>query len=491
MSGASGERSSETGQLLGRFLLLMVPGHCSGMRELTLDVGGIMGTVSIPVVLKRVAWRIYFFLADRLGIFNGFLNLCKNILVWAEFIRQPEIRLAVLESTRFLGDAALALKQIAPLPVHRFEGLSGQAIFVGDAIAADEFRSLFYGAETVTQAALTPVSSRDLNETVPVWLEGQADLVVCELSRFTRRRIQAPLQVTIPKWIAQAVPLPSDMAGLLAGKKGRDIRNALNKNPDLMNYIYSQEKSDFDLFYHSMYVPYVLQRHGSLAFVEPYALLLHYFKRGGVVFVCKQGEPIAGSLVFRRTNWIYAVDGGVLNADSGLFKADIYRIMAWASIDWAISQGVERMHLGGTYAWRSNGIFRFKRDWRCNVIPLYGFIRGSWIFSMNQPSAEMIDRLNERGLITENNGKYYGVIFERENSDPALSELSRDFDAAQQDGLAGLAVVSSVGTIFIETPAPELAGQSALQPALGRLDKGHLGKNTAPNDIHKEPSHVS
>jgi hypothetical protein len=119
-------------------------------------------------------------------------------------------------------------------------------------------------------------------------------------------------------------------------------------------------------------------------------------------------------------------------------------------IQWMHQQGAHSLHVGGTKAWRSDGVFHFKRLWGSKVTTLYSFIRSEWTFLLERPSPGLCDHLNQLGIITEKSGEFYSVLLE--NSSPSFDGAARQkaVQEAQHDGLAGICILSDHQTAFFE-----------------------------------------
>ncbi|MEA4907346.1 MAG: GNAT family N-acetyltransferase [Anaerolineaceae bacterium] len=424
------------------------------MKLTTLGKGRSLVKSILPAPIKRLGRKVHYQLSNRLSLAEQIIEGCKAVQFFAESIPQPRLRVTLLEIARFIGDLALLARQYPRVDINLLQGPEGEVIFIGDAMGADEFAHLFFSSEQVNHTRVGQVALWEIPATTQAMLKQGSFAVICELSRLYPWRFNAPVQVTTPKWIAQVLPLPEQPDDFLKGRRGRELRNAIHRHPELQEFRFSQDQADFDQFYYSMYVPYVSARHGSLVFVEPYEVLLRWFKRGGLVLVLQNQKPVAASLVYKRQDWVYAIDGGVLNASQDLLKARIYRFMVWSTIRWANQQGARYIHMGGTYAWRSNGVFQFKHEWKTSVLHLYGFTYGQWICLMNDLPPEQINLLNQKGLIIKKHQKYYGVVFDDAILENDEQYLSQALKSAREDGLAGIVLKSAHQTRFIEDTQP-------------------------------------
>ena len=406
----------------------------------------------VPAPIRHVGWQTYYRVRDHRFLLNQVVDLCKVVMVKAERIRWPVVRIVVCELARFVGDLALLLNQFPRLDVYQLTGSEGRVIFVGSPGGATVLHSLFFSKDEVKQQKIGRVALWTLPSQTQHWLSEGAALVVCELSRFYPWRLQANLKFSVPTWIKHVLPLPESLETMLVGSKFSDIRWALNRaGRQGFSYRFSQDKADFDHFYHRMYVPYVSARHGELVYVEPYEALWRWFTKGGLVLVTRDGEAVAGSLVLLAQDRCFGVDGGVLDADPALFKMRIYTVNIWMALQWAHSQGVTLLDMGGTRAWRSDGVFSYKRGWGAKVTRLYGFIRSNYTFLMQDPSPAWRDQVNRLGLIAEHKRKFYGIILPESAAELDEAVRQKLLQEMRDEGLSGLAIVSQNQISFCDS----------------------------------------
>ena len=398
-----------------------------------------MGKKIIPAPIRRVFWRAKEFFLDHTEFTEKLLDVWKEALFQAEFVRNSSLRSFLLQAIRFSGDLVLILRDFPMTKAHALEGQAGRVVFVGQEV--EEFTHLFFSGDTVTREEPISVWSWQLPRKTKEWLAGGADMVVHGVSRYFPWRAKAAFQATTPKWISQYFLIPDNCDEPPAGPKTRTLRKIYRDHAGFINFRYSDQVPDFDLFYHRMYRPYVSNRHVSFVYVEPYEYLYKWFKRGGVIFVDHKGELVSALLVVKNGKWVYAAEAGVMDGNPELHAAGFPRVSVWSTAQWGNAQGCNQFQMGGTYSFRSNGVFQYKTFWNTTVTDFYGFIRNEWRIYLDQPGDALLAYLNEWGVIHEHRHQFYGVVFEGAQESDEV-EVAHNLKAALKDGLAGILRVS-------------------------------------------------
>lgn len=397
----------------------------------------------IPKPVRQFGWRLYYSVKNRGALTTKILDVCKQAMWNAEFISQPHLRRFVLEVIRLVGDLALLFNQIRGVDVYEINCESDGFLYSGSAAELSELNSHLFGDKNFN---VTKV------ETVPVWklpsiaehyLSSGMQLAMFEMSRLFPFRFSSTYMINTPIWITQELSIPDDLDTMLSGKKYGSIRRIVNRAQRMdFNYYFTRDEADFDLFYHQMYVPLIVNRHKESGYVEPFESLHWWFKRGGLIMITQSGAPVAASLVAKTKQKGLFVDIGVLDADQELIQTGIQTITVWSMIQWFFSQGVRLLDMGGSKALRSNGVFVFKHRWGAKAQHLYSFIRSRRILLMKNPSDAALQRVHELGLITESKRKFFGVQFLENFQSLDISELREVVDQAIHEGLSGTVVVS-------------------------------------------------
>jgi len=416
---------------------------------------------------RRLIQREKDVICDHIEIIEKFLCLWKPLFFKAEFVRFSNLRLFFLRLLKFTGDLVLVLRDFPMVKVFLLESEIGRVVFVGREI--EEFKYLFCPCNPITSIDSFSIWSWELPSKTAEWLSCDIEMVVHGVSRFFPWRAKTAYYTTTPKWLSQVFVVPEDCEEPPSGKRMRQLRKIYRDNGHLIDYHFSRDVSEFDHFYHHMYVPYVSNRHGEFVYVETYDYLYKWFLKGGLVVVTYDGKSIAGLLCAENGDCMFAAEIGLLDGDPKLHEEGFSRVAYWSTVQYAHEHGCKYFQMGGSYSIRSNGVFNFKSTcWYSFARDFYFFIRNDWRFYLQQPSHQFLDYLNQWGIIHKGHNNYYAVIFDDgENKDS--DNLDEAVKKAYSDGLDGIVHVMPGNNEYI--PYSTLHHQNPTQ------DWIHMGRN--------------
>ncbi len=346
---------------------------------------------------------------------------------------------------RYVGDICWLIRDFPRLSAYRLTGKEWSIVFVGGEHGLLEVQRLFFPEQEVLPEELGRVALWELARRARGWLADGVNLIICELSRIYPGRFGFPITFTIPIWIQQVLPIPDPPEKLLSGRQQDGTRFRINRaRKQGIGYCFSQTSTDFDYFYHRMYLPFVTSRHGESALITPYKKQFRRFKRGGILFVIQNNEPVAGSLCYVSGNTCIGVEYGILDNDGFLFQQGISALVVWYTILWGYQRGCKFLNMGGSRAWCSNGAFEHKQCWKPYVKGL-NEIYSTWTFLAQELPPTLEDSINQIGFISEIKGRFYRVLI-RNPIEADKSFLQEELARAKKQGLAGIVLVSSQRT---------------------------------------------
>ena len=354
----------------------------------------------------------------------------------------------------FIGNAASLVQQFPRMEVFEIQHAYGKFIFLG--FGKGEIlifmRHFDQSISDVSPNYIGKWNLFSLPKLVDHYLNNGYDMVVFQVSPLYPFRFRARYQLLSQVVVEQVAYLPDSVETLLKGGNYREMRRLLNRaQREGITYRFSQQKKDFDLFYYQMYKPYVQDRHGIFVEVISYELLWKEFQQGGLLMIYKEDQEIAASLVQSFGDFGIGFAGGVLETRSDFIPKKIFPLLVLFSLDWAINNGIKRFNMGNSYAYRNNGVFRFKNSFRPVVESQYRFNLPIRMILMNQPTKDLEQALNTAGLILRHNTNLYGVML-TDLVDGHDETFYRDaLEKASNDGLAGLAIVAPNQQKFIRS----------------------------------------
>jgi hypothetical protein len=166
-------------------------------------------------------------------------------------------------------------------------------------------------------------------------------------------------------YVSFSLDLRQPINNILKGssrRRRRDLKRL--KSLDYSYAISRDSKSDFDLFYWKMYLPYITKRFKKAAKFDPYLELNTLYRRnGGILFVKKESKPIAAILFEMRGETLHALRSGVYKGDHSLVMDLAGQAALFYLIDWAKENGMTILDYGSTLPFFSDGLFSYKKEW--------------------------------------------------------------------------------------------------------------------------------
>ena len=302
-------------------------------------------------VTKRIAHRI----AERTA-------RAVNRLTVGE---ETPTRRRSMTTVRWLRRHALRLQRGPSVKVRTLlgEDRSGgrrEVLYLGERQALNWFAQECFGGPC-EESERESVQVRDLSAFVEAGRRAH-DLVVLEADHLLARRLAGSATLSAPRWVRMSLGLPPTWDEL----KATWSRNTKKEVRQAMRDGYSTEEStslaDFDAFYEQQYLPLIELRHASTPVVAERDYLKRLFREGLLLRVLRNGEWVAGQLLYRRGDWARCVCMGLLASQENLLRRGVLKAIYCASLRWGIDNGVRTLDLGRTRPSLNDGVFRYKRS---------------------------------------------------------------------------------------------------------------------------------
>lgn len=210
---------------------------------------------------------------------------------------------------------------------------------------------------------------------VPAWrlvrtlkqMRGTADVTVARVSRVTADRLGFGADyLPVPDWIGMRLDEPFDLAAI--APRSHSVADDLRRvRRDGWSAEVSHHAADFASFYREMYVPLVRARHRAESVVRPARRLRRVFRRGGILWLRRDREPVAGFLFVQRHDVLEAVALGISGGDVSWLKAGVVAALYVSMIDLANDLGCTVIDLRGSRPSLEDGLTRYKRKWGAAV----------------------------------------------------------------------------------------------------------------------------
>jgi hypothetical protein len=228
----------------------------------------------------------------------------------------------------------------------------------------------------------------------------------------------------IPHWVNMSLDLSKPIEHLF-GNQRTFLKGKIKKNN--LSYKMANDLKSFDDFYNNMFLPYIQQRHGSLALLDSYKDLLDIFQKGELIFVLKGEEAISAGLIEFSKGQVRFRRLGVRGAKLEYVKLGAIGAMYYFLAMEMIKRGYRRMNVGGTRPLLSDGVTRFKSFLRTEV--LMGNEHSClWTWFLKDSTALRRFLVNNPFIFMDQKGKPCGAFFfetDPKSSTEALEGIAR------------------------------------------------------------------
>lgn len=247
-----------------------------------------------------------------------------------------------------------------------FDGREMRALVADDGTTLDYIAQLMFpsGASISRKGRISALDGPNL-------ANREVDLVVAGANRLLTERYTLRGFRIIPKWVQLSLPVVEDPYARLSAF-GRPTRSYFNRKIHKIKDAQFEcevvkEKSWFYRFYQEMYKPYVVQRFNDNAVVYEPDTLKKFFDKGFMIIAKKNGEPVAGEIVYREGDTLHTPFMGILNGDLELVKEGamfaLHYYLAEKSHEW----GGVYVNFGLSRPFLSDGTLQYKLQWHMDV----------------------------------------------------------------------------------------------------------------------------
>jgi hypothetical protein len=313
-------------------------------------------------------------------------------------------------------------------------------------IAGDE-----HGIEYMSHRFFEGEPQQELLGKVPLWtlartlkhLRTSADLTIACTDRLSARIFFGADYLVVPKWVGSMLKVPEDPSKLTQNNHSlkEDLRIVRNNQlrPD-----FTQATTDFELFYHTMYVPFIRKRHGKQAVVRSIKQLRRCFHQGGLICVRQSGQLIAGGIFQHRNQILRFIALGTTNGDSAPVKAGALAALYLFIINHAKELGCKFIDFGGCHPSLKDGLLHYKRKWGMKLIDkqnnYYDFL-----VHWNHFNSSVISFLSNTPLIFRDQGGLSAVYVIDGNQPVTQTEVEKIHRSTWIPGLRRLYLIPISG----------------------------------------------
>jgi hypothetical protein len=341
---------------------------------------------------------------------NRPLEFSRNLWIQAQLGAPPFVQRAVTPRLHEAKEIARLLAR-PHLPIWQMQGL-GQGgplvvAYVGWEFAKPFLKNLLFVDDPAEQRI----------GQIPFWRRNElanvsaGDIVVVEAARHVIRELPHQRAIVLPHYVHHIVDARGDWDDV----RGR-FRKSVRKNElrwvRKYGYEYdrSQDRRDFEKFYHQMYLPTMEDRHGELASPMSIGAAYQYFRYGWLIRVKREGEWVSGMVCYPQQKVLIAQILGVKDADAQLTREGAVSALYYAAIHWANRRGYEAVNFLGTDPYMDTGWFQHKRKWGAAVSIPPDLHRQIWI-GVRRDTPAVSQFLKENPfVVVDRDGDLHGLI---------------------------------------------------------------------------------
>ena len=340
-----------------------------------------------------------------------------------------------------LGDARASVRRWR---LARWE-VSGYERFSGLPVSLTYFGHDF-GFRTILHKVFAPGYSATM--TGRAWLgapglpltptDRASDIVAIELEYAQWRARDTGAGFHIPIWTRTEIMVADAYQQMKKSSSLKDDLRRVRKNKIICEI--SRDVADLRVFYEGIYVPYILARHGNMSVPDGWDTLLRT-AQGGELILAKDanGKILGGMLLGRNSKKIYARAVGLIGNEKTVLKTGVGSALYQACFERAAAHGYDRLGMGLTAPFLTDGILQFKKKWGLRLLNEHE--QGIWL-QFNHATAAVGSFLINNPFIYRDAGKIHGAVFTEDPQALGSESLRRLHAAYYLPGMESLHVCS-------------------------------------------------
>lgn len=191
-----------------------------------------------------------------------------------------------------------------------------------------------------------------------------ADIVIARLDTFSTNLLTMPNFLRVPEWVRMVARVPDPGAAPTFRSAKDDLRLIRN---NALSWRVSHDLGELRRHLKSDYYPYTRLRYGEDAFVQPHRVLEVAFKKGGLLVVEKDTQPLAGMVFEIRKKILQMWAMACNNSDESLLSKRAMAAVYAFSFEYARSTGLDFVDMRGCRPCPADSLFFVKQKWGAQV----------------------------------------------------------------------------------------------------------------------------
>jgi hypothetical protein len=232
-------------------------------------------------------------------------------------------------------------------------------------------------------------------------------MTIARVDRLSARVFFRKNRLVVPESVGSWLVVPDDLGALVRANRSVKEDMRIVRRGALTSEV-SHDQHDWDVFYQTMYLPLMTRRHGQHAVIRNVHQLRRAFRRGGIVWVRRDNERIAGGLFEHRNGVLRWVALGTRGGDMQLMKQGALAALYYFEIKCAHDYRCAGIDFGGTPPILNDGLLLYKKKWSIRLVES-GSTPYDFVIRWESPNEHVRDCLARTPLVFRRGGRLAGV----------------------------------------------------------------------------------
>ena len=306
-----------------------------------------------------------------------------------------------------------AANTVRKVPVVLQRGAAGTMLVAGDSRWTGYLPDRFFGSAPRETEMVGRYWMWELPRVVRS-LRGAADVTVVRADRMTGRMMPWMMaggtSICVPEWVRMAAPVPSEGHRFASSQARRDI-SVIRRHG--LGWRTSQDERELAVFIERDYWPYMRRRYGEAAYLRSRAWLRRRFANGGILWVERGGEPVAGVVFDVEKSRLRYLAVACAGADERLLGIGAVSATYLFCFEKARMLGLRTLDMRNCRPCLGDGLHAAKRKWGGRLVRP-DELTHDWHVSWQPGNANAQRFLRESPLVCRDAGGYYAVTVGRD-----------------------------------------------------------------------------
>ena len=245
------------------------------------------------------------------------------------------------------------------LPVRLYRGAEGSLLVAGSTRWCHAYPEMFFSGHDRSCEPLGTCTVWQLPRLLEQW-RPLVDLVVARIDRFSSRRFASDRFFRAPEWIRTTAAVPGQGGRSPSGQARRNMRLVRKHR---LGWRVSHATGDLETFIERDYIPYTQARFGPDAFLRSHRWFRDGFRRGGLVWIERDGEPIAGMTYDLRDASLRRLAFACVRGDASLLRTGAASATYLAGFDIARQHRCKSVDFRNSRPFLGDGLLSVKLSW--------------------------------------------------------------------------------------------------------------------------------